>query len=198
MKILIKTFRFTASLIAGMAFSTLANAEDFSAGSKAKEFGFVDEIQSTFSAKVVDIACELTGDCIDNCGNGLRQLGLIREADNKLILVLKNGQLSFNGAVEDLVPYCNKLVDVDGLMVGDEEEFSTQFYMVQFIRDKGAPEWTPAKRWVAEWKAKNPEVAEGKGPWFRRDLRVKKQIDATGYFGLGHEVDEQYRKDKQK
>ena len=193
-----KKLGLTASLVAGLAFPTLSYAEDFSAGSKAKEFGFDEEVQATFSAKVVDVACELGGDCVDNCGNGERLMGLVREADNKLILVLKNAQLSFNGPIEDLVPYCNKLVHVDGVMVGDPELFNAQFYMMQFIKEKGAPEWNKANKWVAAWKAKNPEVAEGKGPWFRRDLRVKKQIEATGYFGLGHEFDEQYRKDKQK
>jgi len=188
--------KFAVASLFAASFSVAANAEDFSAGSNAKEFGFEEEIKATFSAKVVDVLCELTGNCLDNCGNGQRQMGLLREADNKLVFVLKNGQFSFNGAAEDLVLYCNKLVDVDGVMVGDPEEFNTQFYMLQFIRDKGAPEWTPAKKWTAAWAKKNPEAA-GKGPWFRRDHRVKKQIAATGIFGLGHEVDEAFRKSKE-
>ncbi|KAG1702801.1 hypothetical protein GQR58_004291 [Nymphon striatum] len=61
--------------------SLFSMAEDFSAGSNAKEFGLEEEVKSTFSAKVVDMVCEIAGDCTDNCGNGERQLGLlIREA----------------------------------------------------------------------------------------------------------------------
>lgn len=167
------------------------HAQDFSEGSQAKEFGLVEEVPATFSGKVVDIACELTGDCPDNCGDANRNLGIIREADDKLIMVLKNAQFAFNGPAYDLVKYCNKQVDVDGLLIGDIEEKGAQFYMLQFIRDKGAADWTKANQWTAGWKARNPE-AGGKGPWFRRDPRVLKQIKADGYFGLGHEVDQQY------
>lgn len=193
---MIKTLGITASFISALTLSSVTAAEDFSEGSNAKEFGFEEEVKATFSAKVVDVLCELSGDCPDNCGNGLRQMGLLREADDKLVFVLKNGQFSFNGAAEDLVPYCNKLVDVDGVMVGDPEEFNTQFYMLQLIKDKGAADWKKANKWTKAWAKKNPE-ATGKGPWFRRDPRVKKQIAATGIFGLGHEVDEAFRKSKE-
>lgn len=176
-----------------LGFATGALAEDFSSGSQAKEFGLTEETKAMFSGKVVDIACELTGDCVDACGNGNRNLGIIRDADNKLVMVLKNAQFAFNGPAYDLVAFCNKEVDVDGLMVGDPEYYNTQFYMVQFIREKGAAQWTKANRWTAGWKARNPDVAEGKGPWYRRDPRVQKQIDADGYFGLGEKVDVEYR-----
>ncbi len=108
------------------------------------------------------MVCEVAGDCADNCGDGTRQLGLVRDADNKLIAVLKNGQFSFNGPAEDLLPYCNKQVDVDGLMIGDPEEFETQFYMVQLIRESGSEKWNKANKWTKKWAARNPE-AKGKG-----------------------------------
>lgn len=171
-------------------------AEDFTKGSKAKDFGLNEAVQSTFSAKVVDLLCEVAGDCADNCGNGNRQLGLVRDADNKLITVLKNGQFSFNGAVEDLLPFCNQKVEVDGIMIGDAEEHNTQFYMVQFIKPEGANDFNKANKWTKAWAARNPD-AKGKGPWFRRDPRVIKQIEASGYFGLGKEVDIQYAKEEQ-
>ena len=173
-----------------------ALAEDFSKGSNAKEFGFEEEVKATFSGKVVDLICEVAGDCADNCGNGKRQLGIVRDADGKLITVLKNAQFSFNGAAEDLLPYCNQQVDVDGVMVGDPEEFNAQFYMLQFIKEAGAADWKKANLWTKKWAAKNPE-AKGKGPWFKRDPRVKKQIAATGYFGLGHEADKKYAEENQ-
>lgn len=177
--------------------ATSSLAQDYSEGSNAKEFGLIEEEKATFSGKVVDVTCELTGDCPANCGDGNRNMGIIRDSDDKLILALKNAQFSFNGPVYDLVKYCNKEVDVDGLLIGYEEDYGAKFYMVQFIRDKGAAEWNKANKWTAGWRARNPEFAKGKGPWFRRDPRVAKQIEATGYFGLGHEADEEYRKSEQ-
>ena len=187
-----------ASSLALAAGSGPAFAEGaFSEGSKAKGFGLSEEEKATFSGKVVDVLCELTGDCVENCGNGNRNMGIVRETDGRLVMVLKNAQFSFNGPVADLLPYCNKNVDVDGLLIGDEEYYNTKFYMVQFIREKGSADWAKANKWTKSWRAKNPEVAKGKGPWFRRDPRVVKQIEATGYFGLGSEADEKYRAENQ-
>lgn len=198
------TSRFKAigtSLLAGlmiMHFPGLASAEgQFSEGSQAKEFGLVEEEKALFSGRVVDVMCEVTGNCAEQCGNGDRVLGIVREADQKLVMVLKNGQFSFNGPVEDLLPFCNQNVDVDGLLIGYEEDYGAKFYMVQLIRKSGDPEWSKANRWTKVWREKNPEAAKVKGPWFRKDPRILKQIEATGYFGLGHEVDEKYRAENQ-
>lgn len=191
-----KISKISSVLLAATFAASTALAEDFTKGSKAKDFGLNEAIQSTFSAKVVDLLCEVAGDCANNCGDGNRQLGLVRDADNKLIAVLKNGQFSFNGAVEDLLPYCNQKVEVDGIMVGDPEEHNTQFYMVQFIKAEGAAEFNKADKWTKAWAERNPD-AKGKGPWFRRDPRVIKQVEATGYFGLGKEADIAYAKENQ-
>lgn len=191
-----KISKISSVLLAATFSASTALAEDFTKGSKAKDFGLNEAIQSTFSAKVVDLLCEVAGDCANNCGDGNRQLGLVRDADNKLIAVLKNGQFSFNGAVEDLLPYCNQKVEVDGIMVGDPEEHNTQFYMVQFIKAEGAAEFNKADKWTKAWAERNPE-AKGKEPWFRRDPRVIKQVEATGYFGLGKEADIAYAKENQ-
>ena len=126
---------------AALLFATSVNASDFSEGSKAKEWNLYGEEKAKFSGKVVDILCELSGNCADNCGNGNRHLGIVRSADNKLIAVLKNRQASFNGAAEDLLPYCNKDVDVDGLMIGEDEFSASRFYMVQLIRVTGEEKW---------------------------------------------------------
>ena len=184
------------TIAAAALFSTTVSAADFSEGSKAKEWGLQGEEKALFSGKVVDVLCELSGDCAENCGGGDRYLGIVREADNQLVYVLKNRQAAFNGATPDLLPYCNKQVDVDGVLIGDDEVVKTKFYMVQFIREKGAAEWNKTTLWTKDWAKKHPD-AKGKGPWFRRDPRVAKQIAETGHFGLGHEADEKYLKENE-
>ncbi len=75
------------ALAAGLAATaTTAMAADFSKGSNAKEIGLVGEEKAMFSGKVVDILCELSRDCPANCGDGKRQLGVVRKADNVLVL----------------------------------------------------------------------------------------------------------------
>lgn len=182
------------TLTALIFLTTGAAAQDFATNSKAKEWGLYGETKAAFSGKVVDLLCELSGDCPDNCGGGNRQLGVVRDADNKLIAVLKNTQAAFNGAAEDLLPYCNKAVDVDGVMIGEDEFSPSRFYMVQLIREQGAAEWNKTTLWTKRWAEKNPE-AKGKGPWFRRDPRVKAQIAATGHLGKGHAYEADYIKE---
>lgn len=193
----LKSFLFASIIALGASTAQAEEEGAFSAGSTAKTFGFQEEEKALFTGKVVDVMCELSGNCADNCGSGNRLLGIVRDVDNKLILPLKNGQFSFNGPVEDLLPYCDKKVDVDGIMVGDAEVYGSKFYMVQKIRDAGAPEFKKANLWTKAWAKRNEEAAKKKGPWFRKDPRVVKQIEATGYFGLGQEADEKYRAENQ-
>lgn len=166
-------------------------AEDFSNGSNASTFGLSGEQKATFSGKVVDILCELSGDCPENCGDGKRNLGIVRDADNALVMVSKNAQFEFNGGTDDLLPYCNKAVDVDGLLIGEDPGVKAKVYMLQLIRHKGETEWSKAERWGEAWKKRNPG-ADGEGPWYRRDRRVTKQIDKEGYLGLGLEIDKKW------
>lgn len=187
----------TLALAASLAVTaTAAIGADFSKGSNAKEIGLVGEQKAMFSGKVVDILCELSGDCLANCGDGKRQLGIVRQADNVLVVVSKNSQFEFNGAVDDLLPYCNKAIDADGLLIGDDPGMKAQVYMIQFIRETGAAEWTMTTRWTKAWAERNPQ-AKGEGPWFRSDSRVTKQIDKSGYFGLGKDADEKWIKENQ-
>lgn len=171
-----------------------AGAEDFSKNSKIKPWGLSGEVKAAFSGKVVDVLCELSGDCPDQCGAGKRQMGILRDADQKLILVFKNNQRAFNGPVEDLLPFCGKTVDVDGAMIGEDEK-TAKVFLVHVIREKGQKEWVKAQGWIKAWEKRNPG-AKGKGPWFKRDPRVKKQISKTGYLGLGLEADEKWREEE--
>ena len=176
------------AMIAALAAAPAIAQQDFSEGSEAKEWGLYGEQKALFTATVADPLCELAGDCSDNCGAGDRQLVLVREADDVMLLVMKNVQTQFNGGVEDLIEFCGQKVEVDGLVLEDEELGSTNLFQVQRVRAEGG-EWRKADRWTDAWKEANPDVAEGKGPWFRRDPRVQAEIEAEGFLGLGADAD---------
>ena len=176
-----------AALLTGPA---MAEGE-FSEGSQAKGFG--SGVQGSepalFDARVVDVVCELTGDCPEDCGAGKRQMGLVRERDGVLVLGAKNSQTSFNGATVDLAAYCGMNVTVDGFLVGDPEVAPVKVYMVKAIRREGSDKWAPTKRWTRVWNRNNKEVADKKGPWFRKDPAVLAEIEKKGWLGLGAEAD---------
>ena len=165
-------------------------AQDFSEGSEARSWNLYAEQPALFDAKVVDVMCEITGDCPDNCGAGDRQLGLVRAADGVLTMVLKNNQPAFTGAVVDLLPYCGQDVTVDGLMINDEDFPVNNIYLVQRVKTADA-DWAKASEWTKVWAAENPD-ATGKGPWFRRDPRILAEIEREGYLGLGAETDKAF------
>lgn len=153
--------------------------------SQAESWNLSGEVKQRFEARVVDILCELTGDCVADCGGGARHLGLLT-ADGRLVLANKNVQPIFSGAAVDLAPYCGKTVEVDGLMVG---EGATRLYQVQLIREIGHGEFAKTNRWSRQWNADHPELARQKGPWFRKDPLIRDRIAAEGYLGLGPEAD---------
>ncbi len=181
-----KRFAFALSLMA----APLA-AQDFSEGSNARSWNLYAEVPATFEAKVVDVTCELTGNCADNCGNGSRQMGLLRTEDNVLVLAMKNSQPNFMGAARDLAQYCNQVVTVDGLLIYDPDLNAKNIYLVQTILAEGMEKPAKANKGSKLWAADHPE-AKGKGPWFRRDPRVKEVIADEGYLGLGLEEDKTY------
>ena len=57
-KMVIRSLAAALVLVAGPAFA-------------AEEWGIEFEEKARFEAKVVDILCELSGDCPDNCGGGV-------------------------------------------------------------------------------------------------------------------------------
>lgn len=187
-----KKIALTFAMLAACALPAVA--QDFSEGSNAREWGLYGEDKALFAATVVDPLCLLTGDCPDNCGDGRRQLALLRTVDDVLVLPLKNTQPAFTGAAQELAPYCGQAVEVDGLMITDEDLGAQNVYLVQFIRAEGAEEWSKADQWTKDWAAANPEAA-GKGPWFRRDPRVQAEIAREGWLGLGLETDDAFLKE---
>jgi hypothetical protein len=168
--------------------ATPAAAQDFAAGSEAKSWNLYAESPARFEATVVDLLCDMTGDCPADCGAGTRQLALLRSADNVLVFPMKNNQPAFTGAANELQPFCGKAVEVDGLMITDPDIGAQNVYLVQRIRAVGATEWVKANRWTRDWAAAHPEAA-GEGPWYHRDPRVQAEIATDGYFGLGLEQD---------
>ncbi|QHQ34742.1 hypothetical protein [Algicella marina] len=175
-----------------LAAPALAEGE-FSEGSEAKPWHVIGEEPARFTGEVVDIICDLTGDCPENCGNGGRQLGILREADGQLILAAKNSQPLFTGAARELYPFCGQMVEVDGNLVGDPEGLGTsKFYQIQRIRALGNGDWTAANNWTKEWAAANPDAAKADGPWFRNDPQVNALIAEHGYLGLGQAVDDAF------
>ena len=166
-------------------------AQDFSEGSNARSWNLYAEVPATFEAKVVDVTCELTGNCAPDCGAGSRQMGLLRSADNVMVLAMKNSQPNFMGAARDLALYCNQTVVVDGLMIEDPDLNARNIYQVQTIQPVGADAPAKANKASKLWAKDHPDAA-GKGPWFRRDPRVKEIIASEGYLGLGLEEDKTY------
>ena len=168
---------------------------EFSAGSKAKSWSLFGEEKARFEGKVVDALCVLTGDCPADCGAGKRQMGILRSADGRFLLVNKNGQPVFTGASVDLAPYCGRMVEVDGLLVGDREITpglgEAKLLQVQTVRILDEDKARKTNLWTRDWAQRNPD-AGGKGPWFRRDPGVMEQIEAHGRLGLGAEADRKY------
>ena len=176
------------ALIATLVLALPAAAQDFSEGSEASSWNLSAEKPAKFEARVVDILCELSGDCPPNCGDGARQLGLVRAADEVLVFPNKNSQPAFTGAAVELLPFCGKDVVVDGLLIEDPELGATNIYLVQTIAAASGGEPVKANRWTEIWAERNPDVG-GDGPWFRRDPRVTSEIEEEGWFGLGPEAD---------
>lgn len=180
-----------ALVLAATATPALADGE-FAEGSQAKSWGLLGEEKARFEATVVDVLCELTGDCAENCGDGRRYLGLVRSADGALVMASKNAQGVFTGPVEELLPYCGRTVEVDGLLVGDGEMTPAKFFQVQRIRLTGG-EWQSADRWTAVWDEERPDLAGVKGRWYRKDPRVIQRLEADGYLGLGLDIDAEFK-----
>ncbi|MBY8976177.1 hypothetical protein KHP62_10190 [Rhodobacteraceae bacterium NNCM2] len=168
--------------------ATPAMGADFSTGSEANSWSLTGEEKATFNARVTDAVCALTGDCPAGCGAGTRTMVLVREADDKTILVAKNLQTGFQGPTWDLAPFCGQTVQVDGLMVGDDPKLASKLYQVQRIK-AGDGDWIKATGFTKPWEARNPD-ATGEGPWFRRDPQINERLKDTGYLGLGQEADD--------
>ena len=154
-----------------------------------QEWGLPGEEVVRFEAKVVDILCELSGDCPANCGGGARQLGLVNDA-GKLILPLKN-QVPFAGAADELIDFCAQRVVADGLMVTNR---GYTFMALQFVRAAPDGSWRRANRFTPKWAARNGVAADSDqaAQWFHNDPRVKDLVARQGKLGLGPKADKEF------
>lgn len=172
------------SLFALLPCAAFAQDGPFSEGSEARSWNLAWEEPARFEATVVDMLCEVAGDCANECSTG-RQLGLLRATDGVLTYPNKNNQGIFTGAAVDLAPFCGMEVEVDGLMIEDDYIGATNVYLVQMIRNVGDTEWTTAGGWTDAWEQQYPEAAAMDGRWYRNDPRILALLEANGYLGTG-------------
>jgi len=140
-----------------------------------------------FSGEVVDVLCELSGNCAEQCGAGNRQLGI--KSDAGTVLISKNNNL-YTGASEELWPFCSQQLVVNGqfTQTGD-----IRIFQVQNIREPGG-EWMAASRFLEVWADKNDQSVSDAKQWYRQDTRVTTVLEQNGLLGLGKEADSAYFK----
>jgi hypothetical protein len=141
----------------------------------AEPWGLENEKVVQLQGRVVDLACELAGDCPPACGGGRRQLG-VATADGRLLPLVK-GQVNFANGVPDLLPFCGRTLEVDGLLI---ESPAMPMLFVQNLRADPAAPWQPATAFERDWKAAHGEAEE----WFRADPAVKAAIAEKGVLGI--------------
>src|SRR5262249_54092778 len=116
----------------------------------AEQLGIADEAEITTKGKVVDVTCELTGNCPAECGAGRRELAL-KTGAGRLLLAAKN-TVSLMGATRELLAYCGKEVWVDGVTTSN---FGTTLLMVQRLKTSEKAEWRDANQSLADWAKAN-------------------------------------------
>lgn len=146
-----------------------------------KGWGVAGEEVVEWQVTVVDLACELTGDCPPECGAGARQLGLIT-ADGTLWPVAK-GRVSFANAIDDLLPFCGQQVWVDGLAISNP---NMHLFMVQNYRAAPEDEWQRANGFSAAWRARTGLAPKG---WYKKDPLIVETIAIDGVTGTGPDED---------
>jgi hypothetical protein len=145
------------------------------AGFAAEPWNLPGEKELVVEGKVVDLLCELAGDCPPGCGEGSRQLGLLT-AEGRLIPAIK-GNVLFAGPVLDLLPFCGRTVQADGLLI---ENPQMPVYFVQALRERADRPWQPADAFMTAWTAANGEAPE----WQRADPLVRDVIARKGKLGV--------------
>ena len=141
----------------------------------ADSWGLENERTLEVTGKVVDLLCELTGDCPAECGAGKRQLGILT-AEGRLLPAVK-GTVFFAGAAPDLLPYCGQTVHADGLLI---ENPAMTLYFAQYLKAAPDAAWAPTDVYQTQWTAAHGKAEE----WWRADPTVKAVIDRDGPLGI--------------
>ena len=157
-----------ATLTLGML-ATVAHA--------AEEWGIEGEKTVRFTARVTDLLCAITGNCPADCGAGRHQLGLLLD-DGRLLPAVKNYD-PFAGATVELLPFCNKRVVADGLLI---EKPAMRLFALQYVRLAPDGKWRRADRFGRKWAKKHGR--KDASNWFREDPQVRRIIKKDGVFGI--------------
>lgn len=141
----------------------------------AEPWNIPHESAQVLKGRVVDALCHLKGQCAPDCGGGKRQLGLLLP-DGRFRLVAKSN-VDFAGAIRDLIGYCGREIEADGLLV---ENPAVTLFFIQAVRESPSQPWNPAVRFKADWEARNGAAPE----WWRSDPEANRIIAADGPFGI--------------
>ena len=147
------------------------------AASAAEPWGLENEKVVELQGRVVDLACTLAGDCPPDCGGGKRQLGVLT-AEGRL-LPLAKGLVNFANGVPDLLPYCGRKLQVDGLLI---ESPAMPLLFVQNLRGSAADPWRATDAFERGWRARHG--GEAGVEWFKTDPDVRAAIEAAGVLGV--------------
>lgn len=152
---------------------------------KVDQWGISGSEVAELSGDVVDILCEVSGDCVERCGAGNRQLGI--RTDEKVVLIAKDIN-NYTGGAEELWPFCNQPLTVNGQFT---ETGDTRFFQIQNVREPGGP-WMSTTRFLEVWAEKNDKDLATAKRWYRHDPRVRTTLEQDGLLGLGEDVDRDY------
>ena len=157
-------------------FWTIATLAAASPALAAEPWGIPDERPLVLKGRVVDALCHLKSRCAPDCGAGRRQLGVVT-ADGTYRLIAK-GNVDFAAAVPDLIAFCGREIEADGLLI---ENPAVTLFFVQGVRASGSTEpFVPAERFKAEWEARNGKAEE----WWRADPEANRIIAEDGPLGI--------------
>jgi len=146
--------------------------------------------KNQFSGTVVDVLCELSGNCASECGEGKRQLA-IKSQDQAIGTVLVAKNLSnYSGAADELWQYCDQQVELNGLFT---EHKGVRFFQVQNIRPTDG-QWEKATKYLSAWADRSGKSAQQAKNWQTHDQRIKDIINRDGTLGLGTQADNEYFK----
>jgi len=134
------------------------------------------------NGEVVDVLCELSGNCAEQCGAGSRQLGM--KTDEGIVLIAKDLNI-YTGGAEDLWPFCSQQLVINGQFT---ETGSMRVFQVQNVREPGGP-WMRTTRFLETWAEKNGQPLSSANRWYRQDPRVKTILERDGRLGLGPDAD---------